>query len=126
MDKSSEQSVKACHPRQLVGPRSKPEPVRSTVLPEGPWTDLAIDLHEIPGGNHLLVVIDYYSRWSEVAFMKKTNAKQVIKCVEAMFQTHGLPFASSEFEQYRTWNTLAWTTKRDSLLASKQCEVEKL
>ena len=64
----------------------------------------------LPGGNHLLVVIDYYSRWPEVAFMKKTDAKQVIKCVEGMFQTHGLPdslrsdnclpFASREFEQY--------------------------
>ena len=99
MDKSAGQFVKACHPCQLVGPRSKPEPVRSTVLPEGPRTDLAIDLHEIPGGNHLLVVIDYHSRWPEVAFMKKTDAKQVIKCVEAMFQTHGPPFASREFEQ---------------------------
>ena len=41
MDKSAEQFLKACHPCQPVGPRSKPEPVRSTVLPEGPWTDLA-------------------------------------------------------------------------------------
>ena len=31
----------------------------STQLPEGPWVDIAIDLLEIPGGNHLLVVIDY-------------------------------------------------------------------
>ena len=42
--------------------------------------------------------------------MKRTDAKQVIKSVEAMFQNHGLPdslrsdngppFASREFEQY--------------------------
>ena len=39
MDKHVEQFVKACHPCQLVGPRTKPEPVLSTKLPEGPWTD---------------------------------------------------------------------------------------
>jgi len=62
MDKQVEQSIKACHPCQLVGPRSKAEPIRSTMLPEGPWSDIAVDLLEIPGGNHLLVAVDNYSR----------------------------------------------------------------
>ena len=31
MDKQVEKAVRACYPYQLVGPRSKPEPVRSTV-----------------------------------------------------------------------------------------------
>ena len=61
MDKQVEQLVKACYQCQLVGPRTKPEPIRSTKLPEGPWNDIAADLLEIPGGNHLLVVIDNFS-----------------------------------------------------------------
>ena len=44
MDKQVEQLIKACYPCQLVGPRSKPEPVRSTTPPEGPWSDIDIDL----------------------------------------------------------------------------------
>ena len=36
MDKQTEALVCACHPCQLVGPIPKPEPIRSTTLPEGP------------------------------------------------------------------------------------------
>lgn len=92
-----------------VGPRSKPEPVRLTTLPEGPWNDIAIDLVEIPG-NHLLVAIDNNSRWSEVVVLKKTDAQRVITAMEAMFRTDGLPvsvrsdngspFASKEFNAF--------------------------
>ena len=110
MDKEVEKLIHSCHPCQLVGRRSKPEPIRSTTLPVGPWSDLAVDLCEIPGGNHLLVVIDYYSRWPEVVNLRKTDAAHVKKSMEAMFNTHGLPdsvrsdngppFASAEFEGF--------------------------
>ena len=58
---------------------------------EGPWVDIAIDLLEIPGGNHFLVVIDYFSRWPEVISVPKTDAHNIIKSMESVFQTHGLP-----------------------------------
>ena len=110
MDEQVEQFVKACYPCQLVGPRAKPEPVRSTKLPEGPWTDIAIDLVEIPGGNHLLVAVDNYTRWPEVILLKKTDARHVITAMEGIFRTHGLPvsvrsdngppFTSKEFDAF--------------------------
>ena len=110
MDKQVEQFVKACHPCQLVGPRSKTEPIRSTTLPEGPWGDIAVDLLEIPGGNHLLVVVDNYSRWPEDILLKKTDASHVTRAMEGIFQTHGIPesvrsdngppFSSAEFEGF--------------------------
>ena len=53
MDKLVEQFVKACHPCQLVSPRRKTEPIRSTTLPKVPWDDIAVDLLEIPSGGHL-------------------------------------------------------------------------
>ena len=40
---------------------------------------------------HLLVVVDYYSKWPEIAFLTKTDAGNVIKCMKSMFPTHGLP-----------------------------------
>ena len=63
VDKQVEQFVKTCHPCQLVSPRSKTEPIRSTTLPEVPWGNIAVGPLEIPRGNHLLVVVDNYSRW---------------------------------------------------------------
>ena len=48
---------------QLVGPRAKPESVRSTRLSEGPWKEISNDLLDASSGEHLLVVVDYYSRW---------------------------------------------------------------
>jgi len=110
MDKQVEDAIRACHPCQLVGPRAKPEPVRSSNLPEGPWQEISVDLLEISNGEHLLVVVDYYSRWLEAILLKKTDAQHVIKCMEAIFRTHGLPetvrsdngppFASKEFEGF--------------------------
>ena len=58
MDKQVEQFIKTCRPCQLVGPRSKAEPIKSTTLPKVPWGDIAVDLLEIPSENHLLVVVD--------------------------------------------------------------------
>ena len=110
LDKQVEKLIRACYRCQLVGPRPKPEPIRSTPLPQGPWSEIAVDLLEIPKKGHLLVVVDYHSKWPEIAFLTKTDAGTVIKCLESMFRTHGLPetlrsdngpsFASREFEGF--------------------------
>ena len=91
MDRQLEALIQHCHPCQLVGSRPKREPIKSTPMPDKPWSELSIDLLDVPGEHHLLVVVDYYSRWPEVTFMKKTDAENVIKCLEKMFRTHGLP-----------------------------------
>ena len=108
--KQVEELILACYPSQLVGPRAKPEPVRSIKLPEGPWQDISIDLLDISDGEHLLVVVDYRSRWMEAILLKKTDAQHVIKSMEAIFRTHGLPgtvrsdngppFGLKEFEAF--------------------------
>ena len=84
--------------------------MRTTPLPQGPWQEISVDLLDIPGNNHLLVVVDYYSRWIEAILLKKTDAQHVIRSMEAIFRTHGLPeavrsdngplFASREFEGF--------------------------
>ena len=78
MDKQTEQVIRACHPCQLVGPRCKAEPIRSTALPKGPPT-------------RNLVVVDNYSQWPEAILLKKTDAAHFTKAVESTFQTQGLP-----------------------------------
>ncbi|XP_064635764.1 uncharacterized protein K02A2.6-like [Lineus longissimus] len=93
IDKEVESFIRACHPCQLVGARAKPEPIKSTALPDGPWFDLAVDLLEVCNGEHLLVTTDYYSRWPEVVLLKKTDTGHVTRVMDAMFQTDGLPFS---------------------------------
>ena len=39
----------------------------------------------------MFVVVDYYSRWPEVMWLKNISAKTTIKCLKSMFTTHGLP-----------------------------------
>ena len=92
IDKQVESFIKACYPCQLVARQPRPEPMISAQLPEGPWVDIAIDLLEIPGGNHLLVVIDYFSRWSEVISVPKTDTHNIIKSMETIFQTQASTF----------------------------------
>ena len=130
MDKQVEETIRACHPCQLVGPRAKPEPVRSTTLPEGPWQELSIDLLDMSNGEHLLVVVDYHSRWIEAILLKKTDAQHVIKSMEAIFRTHGLPetvrsdnrppFASKEFEAFLEYLGIEHKKGVITLLAAEQ------
>ncbi len=63
MDRAAERFVRACHGCQLVARPDVPEPLSPTVMPEGPWKNLATDLlGPLPDGHLILVVVDYYSR----------------------------------------------------------------
>jgi len=111
MDKMSEELCRACHECQLVSQSSKPEPMKRTELPEGPWQHLAADLlGPLANGDYLFVVIDYYSRFFEVRVVKSVTSAKMINCLEDIFAVYGLPvsiktdsapnFTSAEFEQY--------------------------
>ena len=114
MDSDINDIVHGCYPCQLVGQKSAPEPLTPTPLPPGPWIELAADLMDIENGDHLLVVIDYFSRWSEVAVIRSTTATKVISCLENMFCMHGLPvrlrtdngpqFISEQFKEFMDSN----------------------
>ena len=55
-------------------------------------------------------MVDYYSRWIEAILLKETDAHHVVKSMEAISRTHGLPecvhsdngppFASEQFETF--------------------------
>ena len=110
INKQVEGVIRSCHCCQLVGSRPKPERIRSTKLPDRPWSDISVDQLDIVDGEHLLVVVDYYSRWPEVVLMRNTDANSVIKGIEGVFRTHGLPetvrsdngppFAFEQFESF--------------------------
>ena len=68
----------------------------------------------LPSGESILVVVDYYSRFFEVAILGKTTSAEVIKAIFPMFARFAIPyslrtdngpqFVSDEFEKFLTTN----------------------
>ena len=80
-----------------------------TPLPAFPWQLVGTDLFEL-GGQHYLLVVDYFSRFPEVIKLTSTSSTSVITMLKAIFSRHVIPeivcsdngpqFASSEFAQF--------------------------
>jgi len=66
------------------------EPLIPTTLPELPWQKVATDLFEWKGANYLLI-IDYYSRWIEIARLEQTTSQCVINHMSSIFARYGIP-----------------------------------
>lgn len=111
MDKHTEQYVKACRDCILVSQPNRPPPMSRHKFPEGPWQCLAIDLMgPLPNKDMVLVIIDYYSRYQEIQFLKTTTSAVIIDQLSEIFVRLGYPksiradngrqFVSSEFRQF--------------------------
>ena len=57
--------------------KNVPHPlVKPTMAPKKPWEEVAVDLMgPLPADEHLLVLVDYYSRWMEVDVTRTTSSK---------------------------------------------------
>ena len=85
------------------------EPVIPSKLPDRPWQKVASDLFELKGHPYLLV-IDYFSRYVEVAKLSHTTSPDVIVHLQSMFARHGIPeqlisengpqFSSTSFSKF--------------------------
>lgn len=73
--------LRGCYSCRVVEKNGPPEELRITPLP------VTIDLLSVSEGlsEGPLVVLNYQSRWLEVAYMKVTNAKCVSGCLEIIF-----------------------------------------
>lgn len=92
MDAEVERYVKQCRGCTLVAAPEAPEPMQRSQLPSAPWQTVALDfLGPLPEGQHLLVVVDCYSRFMEVVEMEKTTAKDVMREISIMFSRFGMP-----------------------------------
>ncbi|KXJ18236.1 Uncharacterized protein K02A2.6 [Exaiptasia diaphana] len=93
--------------------RSHPEPLNPTVMPQRPWQKLAADLMEIKKSQYL-VVIDYYSRYIELAKLENsTTSKEVINHLKSIMARHGIP------ETMLTDNGPQFSSKEFSLFANE-------
>ena len=67
-----------------------PEPLQPTKTPDYPWQRVGIDLFEWKGHQYLIIV-DYYSRWIEIAHLPQITSSAVIDNLKAVFARQGIP-----------------------------------
>lgn len=66
------------------------EPLKPTPLPSLPWQRVATDLFEWEKHIYLLIV-DFYSRWIEIARLDHPSASAVVHHSKSIFARHGIP-----------------------------------
>ena len=86
-----------------------PQPLKPSETPIHPWQKIGMDLFEWKGMSYLLLV-DYYSRWIDIAFLKTTTSSSVIEHTKSIFAKFGIPekvvsdngpqFSSAEFKNF--------------------------
>lgn len=117
MDQLVDQYVKECPGCMMIGAPSAPEPMKRYELPKGPWQHLAMDYMGIlPSGHHLLVIVDYFSRFIEVMLMTKIDSSATINRLKDIFARFGFPhsivadnakqFISQELRDYCSTNNI--------------------
>jgi len=67
-----------------------PEPLMPSPLPMRPWQKVGTDLFEWNKVDDL-VVVEYYSRFIEIAKLTSTTATSVISHLKSIFSRHGIP-----------------------------------
>lgn len=76
--------VQDCGICQTQRPTQRKEPLKTTTLPERPSQRIAADLFEIDD-KHFLAVIDYFSRYLEIAYLPSITSDQVIGKLKNIF-----------------------------------------
>ena len=115
IDQLTKRTVETCLACQANSPDNRPDPLQMSPLPPAPGHTVHIDFcGPFPTGEYLLVVIDAYSRLSEVHVVRSTSAGAIIPKLDQIFATHGIPaversdngppFMSHEIEQYTVKN----------------------
>lgn len=117
MDASVQAAIKSCvtcaqHDKTAV---VKAAPLTPVSLPDGAWEKLAIDivgpyLNAPPDCRYAITMVDYYSKWPEVAFASEVTSASIIKFLSIVFSREGNPlelvtdngsvFVSAEFESF--------------------------
>ncbi|XP_062513967.1 uncharacterized protein K02A2.6-like [Corticium candelabrum] len=79
VDGDIERACRTCRECQITQLDNQAPPMTRTTLQSAPWVSIAADMQgPLPTGEHLLIVVDYYSRFYEVEIMCSTRAQDVI------------------------------------------------
>ena len=89
LSKQIEDMVTTC-PTCCKHRKNHAEPMIPTPLPERPWQKVATDLFDHNGKTYIIVV-DYNSRFFEIAPLKSTTTENAINLLKSFFHCHGIP-----------------------------------
>ena len=108
LSKQLEMFVNNCPVCYKLRPQ-KAQPLMSTPLPSLPWQKVGTDLFEWRKTTYLLI-IDYFSRWIEIAKLTSLTSKSVVAHTKSIFAKYGIPevvvsdngpqFASQEYTKF--------------------------
>ena len=91
-DKQVKVKCRECFECQLVSAPVKPDPISSTRMPDHPWQHTTCNiLGPLPKGDHVFVVVNYYSRYFEVAFLRTVTSRRITEVCDTMFCKRGIP-----------------------------------
>ncbi|XP_033124167.1 uncharacterized protein K02A2.6-like [Anneissia japonica] len=117
MDRMVEEIIRNCSVCQASDKTAyvRTPPLQPVTLPESPWKKLSIDItgpfeKASQAYRYAIVLIDYYSKWPEIAFTRAITTDSVCTMLNSIFAREGLPdeivsdngkqFTSTEFETY--------------------------
>ena len=91
-DKMVDTKIKSCLACQAAIYVPTRDPLKQTKLPDRPWQCIDMDFWgPLPNGEYLLLMMDEYTRYSEVEFPKSTSSQAVIQHIDRDFSRHGFP-----------------------------------
>ncbi|XP_051905587.1 uncharacterized protein K02A2.6-like [Hippocampus zosterae] len=70
--------------------RNRREPMIPSAYPGRPWEKLGADLFVL-GGKTYLLVVDYMSRYVEIASLASSKSDEVIRHLKSIYARHGIP-----------------------------------
>lgn len=92
IDRQAEAMVRNCLACQATTPDTHTEPLQMSDLPDTVWQDVSADFYgPLPTGEHLLVIVDEYSRYPVVEVIHSTSANSVIPVIDKIFSMFGIP-----------------------------------
>lgn len=84
------ETVSKCSTCTTYRNRNQKEPMIAHTIPDRPWQKLGSDIFEHKGKNYL-VIVDYHSKFIEIALMHDKTAGTVITHMKSIFARHGIP-----------------------------------
>ena len=139
MSKAIDEMISKCDTCQEYRASNPKEPMVIGQIPTKPWEIVATDLFSWNGNDYLLLV-DYYSRFIELAKLSDTKSQSVIDHSKAIFARHGIPsivrsdngpqYSANEYKQFsKAWGFTHITTSpyhsQSNGLAEKSVQIIK-
>ena len=89
LSKQMEELVRSC-PECCKLQKQRAEPLVASEFPDLPFQKVGTDLFEWKKENYLMIV-NYYSRYMEIARLKQTTTEEVMRHTKSIFARHGIP-----------------------------------